>query len=361
MDRLDDQMDPELKHKLDLLQEVPPRKRSDVTRGKALFLNQAVKLASQPVSGAQKMRRKKWLAKIPNALNTGKERLPVMGTITAIVLALALLLGGTGGTVYASQSSLPGELLYPVKTLSEDVRNEITIDPQASIDLNLDLADRRVAEMVALDEEGEPLLESVVLRLQQHLNNALLQSSNLDGEAFETALLELQSRLETQEQSMLQINMNEEPQGDVLRTMTQDMIRDRLRLIEDCDGDPVLLKQQLQDRQRLNEDAAGNRPEEVPGVGNQFGRDETTDEDDGTVTDESVDSEDTTTGSGYGQGAGAGSGDQDGTDDGMQYGQDGQGQSLQTTPGTCLNSTCTVTPVPRGSGSGQGNGNGKGK
>ena len=107
MDRIDNQMDPELKRKLDLLQDVPPRKRSDIARGRALFLNQAAKLASQPVSGANKMRRKKWLAKIPNAFNSGKEKLPVMGTVTAIVLALALLLGGTGGTVYASQSSLP--------------------------------------------------------------------------------------------------------------------------------------------------------------------------------------------------------------------------------------------------------------
>ena len=203
-------------------------------------------------------------------------------------------------------------------------------------------------------------MESVFLRLQQHLNTALLQSSDLDGEAFETVLLQLQSRLETQEQSMLQLNMNEDPQGDVLRTMTQDMIRDRLRLIEDCDGDPIMLKQQLQDQQRLNQDAAGNRPEEVPGAGNQFGRDET-DADDETVTDESVDSEDTTTGSGYGEGAGAGSGAQDGSGDGLQNGQDGQGQSMQTTPGTCLDSTCAVTPVPRGSGSGQGSGNGKGK
>ena len=359
MDRLEDQMEPELKQKLDLLQDVPPRKRSDIARGKTLFLNQAVKLESQPVSGVNKLRRNKWLAKRPNPSNTGKERLPVMGTVTAIVLALALLLGGTGGTVYASQSSLPGEMLYPVKTLSEDVRNQITIDPQASIDLNLDLADRRVAEMAALDEEGEPLLDSVVLRFQQHLNTALLQSSSLDGEAFDTALLKLQSRLETQEQSMLQLNMNEDPQSDVLRTMTQDMIRDRLRLIEDCDGDPILLQQQLHDRQRLNEDAADNRPEDVPGAGNQFGWDEDVDDED--PIDEPVDGEDTTTGSGYGQGAGAGSGDQDGTDDGLQYGQDGQGQSLQTTPGTCLNSTCTVTPVPLGSGSGKGSGNGKGK
>ena len=356
MDRFDD-LDPQLKKKLEKLQEVPPRTERDILRGKALFLNKAVNIASQPVTGLQKWRRKKWLGKKPDPALTRKERFPVMGTVTAIVLALALLFGGTGGTVYASQSSIPGEALYPVKTLSEDVRNMITIDPQASIDLNLDLADRRVAEIASLEEEGLPLEESVVVRLENHLNTALQQAANLEGDEFDEAVEQVKSRLEVQEKNMQQVNMNEDPKGEALRIMSSNMIQERIRLLEEGEESPVMLKQQLQGQQQLNQDETGAGQ----GAGSQNGQ------------GQSEDGEDTTgQGSGNGQGAGADVESQDSTGEGSQNGQrgqnetspgqggqPGQGQGGQNSSETCLDTQCTVTPMPQGAGQGKGNGKGK--
>ena len=45
MDRFDD-LDPQLKKKLEKLQEVPPRTKKDISRGKALFLNSGCKIGS---------------------------------------------------------------------------------------------------------------------------------------------------------------------------------------------------------------------------------------------------------------------------------------------------------------------------
>ena len=232
-----------------------------------------------------------------------------MGTVTAIALALALLFGGTGGTVYASQSSIPGEVLYPVKTLSEDVRNMITIDPQASIGLNLDLADRRVAEMAALQEQGQPLEDSLVVRLENHLNTALQQAVNLEGAEFDEAVEQVKNRLKIQQKNMQQVNMNEDPQGEALRTMSSNMIRERIRLLEEGEESPVMLKQQLQGQQRLNQDEEASTGQ---GAGSQNGE------------------EPTGQGAGNGQGAGAGAGSQDSAGEGVQ---NGQGTSNETSPG----------------------------
>ena len=346
-----DELDPELKKKLEPLKEVPPRNPQDAVRGKAVFLNQAAKLAQQPVTTGRKWRRNRWLGRNVRPIFTKKEKLPVMGTFTAIALALALLLGGTGGTVYASQSSIPGEALYPVKTLSEDVRNMITIDPQASIDLNLDLADRRVAEITALDTQDQPLDESVVVRLQEHLNTALQQMIHLDEDTFDDTLPQVKTRLETQEMNMQQVNKNEDPQGDALCTMTQNMIRDRIRLLEEGQESPVMLQQKLQTRQQIDQNDAGNGPAESPGAGNQNGNTQSQDT-------SSEDEDGSQSGQGYGQGAQSQDKDEQGTQDdqGNQY-----GQGAQNEPGTCLDSACTATPMPLNSGQGNGSGNGKGK
>ena len=233
----------------------------------------------------------------------------------------------------------------------------ITIDPQASIDLNLDLADRRVAEIASLEEEGLPLEESVVVRLENHLNTALQQAANLEGDEFDEAVEQVKSRLEVQEKNMQQVNMNEDPQGEALRIMSSNMIQERIRLLEEGEESPVMLKQQLQGQQQLNQDETGAGQ----GAGSQNGQ------------GQSEDGEDTTgQGSGNGQGAGADVESQDSTGEGSQNGQRGQnetspgqggqagqGQGDQNSSETCLDTQCTVTPMPQGAGQGKGNGKGK--
>jgi len=268
----EDELDPDLKQKLDQLRHVPQRGTSDAARARAVFLNKAAQIAEQPVSGAPNLRHKKWLGKQPNALKTGKEKLPVMGTVTAILLALALFFGGAGGTVYASQSSLPGEALYPVKTFGEDVRNWATVEPQAAFDYNLDLADLRIAEMVTLIVDGTPVPEPVVLRLQEHLDTALQRAADLEDDAFKDAVLQLKIRLEIQSKSMNQVNINQDPQGEALSTMAQNVIRERIRLVEEGQESPVMLQQKLQDQNRLNQDQAGQGAQSGQDAGNQAGQ-----------------------------------------------------------------------------------------
>lgn len=72
-------------------------------------------------------------------------------TAAALVAAVLVLASGAG-TVWAAQSALPGDVLYPVKRASESVRLALARDPGAKARLHLELADRRLEELRALLE-----------------------------------------------------------------------------------------------------------------------------------------------------------------------------------------------------------------
>jgi hypothetical protein len=73
------------------------------------------------------------------------------GTIAAILAGVAV---AGGGTVYASQRSLPGNALYPVKTGAENAQLALTFGDAAKADLLLKFAQRRVDEMASEAARG---------------------------------------------------------------------------------------------------------------------------------------------------------------------------------------------------------------
>jgi len=82
-------------------------------------------------------------------------RQPRRYSMTALVSALALVLAiACGGTVEASQSALPGQPLYGVKTLTEAARLAAARDEVARLQLQLRFADERLEEMQQLAERG---------------------------------------------------------------------------------------------------------------------------------------------------------------------------------------------------------------
>jgi len=76
-----------------------------------------------------------------------KRKFNMVAIIIAIVLAIS---AAGGGTAYASQGSLPGDVLYPVKV------RLILADDAADAELWLEFANIRVGEMSALAEKGRP-------------------------------------------------------------------------------------------------------------------------------------------------------------------------------------------------------------
>jgi len=90
---------------------------------------------------------------------------------TAIAIVLVLLVSG-GSTVAASGNSMPDSPLYPVKLATEQVQATFTFSKIAKAELYAKLADRRVAELVYIVNQGKPeKIEPTARRL-----NGLLQT-----------------------------------------------------------------------------------------------------------------------------------------------------------------------------------------
>lgn len=71
-----------------------------------------------------------------------------------IFLAIALMFGGGAGAAFAAEGSLPGDVLYGVKQVTEDVRVVLAVGAEAKAKAEARFAERRLEEAAKLVVEG---------------------------------------------------------------------------------------------------------------------------------------------------------------------------------------------------------------
>ena len=69
-----------------------------------------------------------------------------------LIIGLIIALTG-GGTVAASQGSLPGDTLYSVKLFTEDTRTAVAFNPDSKARLQIKFAAERIDEIKTILEE----------------------------------------------------------------------------------------------------------------------------------------------------------------------------------------------------------------
>ncbi len=240
------------------LRHVPPRTAASEQRGLQSFLAQAAELRPT-VSARPAPRHTGW------RLNFRKETSPMNALIT-LSLILALALGGTGATAYAAQDSLPTEPLYAVKLITEDARLGLASGPQAQLNLLLEMAQVRTNEMTALTAKGEPIPESVPVRLQTHLEAALQIAAQFGEPEMAAALEQIRAAAETQTQAMTQAQHG--APDDAGLQLAQRALTQTREMAELGLADPALF------RERVNEnrpETAPTQPELTPGAGDRNG------------------------------------------------------------------------------------------
>ena len=94
-------------------------------------------------------------------------------TITLLILVIA-----GGSTVYASQSSLPGDTLYPVKTGVENLQLAITTSPAVKADLYLKFTQRRIDEVQQEVKLNRNVSTETLVKIQQQFDDTLKELSN---------------------------------------------------------------------------------------------------------------------------------------------------------------------------------------
>jgi len=109
------------------------------------------------------------------------------------VCASLLVLGcAGGGTVYAAQSSLPGDTLYAVKIGVENIQLALTAEPAEKANLHLELAQRRIDEAKKQIIENRNVDSQALSTIKEQYNNAIKELSNSnDTEKTKQAISQL--------------------------------------------------------------------------------------------------------------------------------------------------------------------------
>jgi hypothetical protein len=155
------------------------------------------------------------------------ERRFAMSWIVIIATFIALI--GGGGTVYASESALPGDALYPVKIWVEDARLALGSETGAA-GLGITLLDKRMNEMAALIDEGRSEdLDELAVQYQNRTNLVTQAIARLQAENPEEATryrLLLQERLQEHARMMARYTENwEEHLGARVQTWMREMLQ----------------------------------------------------------------------------------------------------------------------------------------
>jgi hypothetical protein len=96
------------------------------------------------------------------------------------VVVLIFLVGTT--TVSLSARSLPGDLLYPVKKLTEDVQYFLTVDALGRARLHVRFADRRTYELSCLLQKKAPINQDLLAEMLSETKSAIDCTDFLDDE-----------------------------------------------------------------------------------------------------------------------------------------------------------------------------------
>lgn len=125
-----------------------------------------------------------YLQSIPQLNSLQFPALSAPRVLVASLVVLVLCLGGLGTTAVAAQGALPGDGLYPLKTMVEAV--ELTISPDAAsrAQLHLIFASHRADEIQALISQGRTgPVPTVAAAFEQEINQA---TAELDRAAVES-------------------------------------------------------------------------------------------------------------------------------------------------------------------------------
>ncbi|MEK7641322.1 MAG: DUF5667 domain-containing protein [Patescibacteria group bacterium] len=114
-------------------------------------------------------------------------------------LMIALLAGG--GVSFASENSLPGDLLYPIKVnVNEEVRARLAVSTEAKASWDTELADRRLIEVEQLSDRGkltEERQSAIVQKFEEHADHAQERLVKLSLKSDTKAAAKISAKIES--------------------------------------------------------------------------------------------------------------------------------------------------------------------
>ena len=256
-----------MQKKLLSLREMPGLERTAEAEkaGRARFLSE-VAVLRKAVPARQSSRQGLW-GTLSSFISGKQARLAFYGaTVLCVVLGLMLASGGT--VVFASQGSQPGQVLYPVKLISENVRLGLTADPQSQFELNLEFAGRRLDEIDKLVQAGQDPGTQVTDRLQNELNAALYSAASLDSSGSVKALENLQANLLQHQNQLLKLQSQANPHAVANYTRVVEMLQQKVDLAKQGIKDPQSIHQILKQQKKQDKQSSKATPAPSAAVNN---------------------------------------------------------------------------------------------
>ena len=246
MNQADDELDQYGKRLLAPLREIPPMDAQISGQEKTHFLSQAEKLRADLLLAPKAAQ----LHSSGNIFDLFKRKQGIyfIKAMAITILVLGILLGSSF-TVYAAQSSLPGETLYAVKSLSEDVRLSLTSSSQDKLNLILDYTNRRADEINKLAARGEALPEQTSKRYQSELESALQLAANMNDEQMQHALGRIKQQAESQGMTLEELITGLPAQAEPAIIHLQQRLQEQVNLSNLGEKDPQGFRLEMRARQ----------------------------------------------------------------------------------------------------------------
>lgn len=200
---------------------------------------------SLPISTEQKGHLTGWGTLLQHLF--GKKTSGLLKPVIALLVSLSLIFGSAAVTASAAQNSLPGEPLYAIKLLTEDVRLGLAFSAQSRLDLALAFSERRVDEMAAQQQLGQTVHMGLGNRWQQQFDRGLQAAANMTDAELPWALQQTRQGLLQQEHRLQQLSDLDAANQVAARIRQQ--IQECLRLVEAGLQDPQQFRRQVKNRQ----------------------------------------------------------------------------------------------------------------
>ena len=185
--------------------------------------------------------------------------------LATTLVVLSLVFGGGSLTAYAAQGSMPDDALYSVKLLTEDLRFEMSTDTSLQVELLTTYANRRVDEIASLVNEGEPIPDLVLVRLEDQLDTMLSLFNEMDEDEISENVKYIQIHLRDRDQLMTMVGSNQDT--DPKLAQIQNMLTEQHRIASLGTEEPLTFRQMF----RQNNDMEDPVEPPDPQSGDQYG------------------------------------------------------------------------------------------
>jgi len=272
MNQVDDEVERYGKRLLASLREAPPMDVQISAQEKARFLGQAEELRKD-LTLAPKAVLSRQSRNIFDVFKR-KQGIYFIKAMAITILVLGILFGSSF-TVYAAQSSLPGETLYAVKSFSEDVRLSLTTSSQDKLNLILDYTNRRADEINQLAARGKALPEQTSKRYQNELESALQLAADMNDEQMQHALGQIKRQAERQGMTLEELITGLPDQAGPAIIHLQQRLQEQLNLTTFGEKDPQGFRLEMRARQHRSSStskmtpasgSANPNPTDAPGM-----------------------------------------------------------------------------------------------